>query len=131
MQLKHITFSLLLFILSSKLTFSQNNNGHISIDCSPEINTLIAKKINYNKENHTIDGYRIQLFYGSENGVNSARNKFRALFPNTATYVDYESPEWKVRVGNYKTRLEADRALQEIILNFGDAIVIEYKIKSQ
>lgn len=110
--------------------YSQTQEGNINIDCSSEINSLITKKISYNKEQHIIDGYRIQLFYGSENGVANARNKFVSLFPNTTTYIDYESPEWKVRVGNYKTRLEADRALQEIILSFGDAIVIEYKIRT-
>lgn len=129
MSIKHKTFlTIALFI--SIITYAQTQEGNIKIDCSSEINNLISKKISYNKEHHIVDGYRIQLFYGSENGVANARNKFVSLFPNTATYIDYESPEWKVRVGNYKTRLEADRALQEIILNFGDAIVIEYKIRT-
>ncbi len=128
--MKQQIYIFLFFLFSLFSGFSQTQTGTIHIDASSEINTLITKKIDYNKENRTVDGYRIQLFYGSENGVSSVRNKFASLFPNTATYVDYESPEWKVRVGNYKTRLEADRALQEIILNFGDAIVIEFKIRA-
>lgn len=127
MSTKHkILLTISLFI--TIITYSQTQEGNIKIDCSSEINNLISKKISYNKKHHIIEGYRIQLFYGSESGVANARNKFVSLFPNTATYIDYESPEWKVRVGNYKTRLEADRALQEIILSFGDAIVIEYQI---
>jgi hypothetical protein len=43
--------------------------------------------------------------------------------------LSYESPEWKVRVGNYKTRLEADRALLKFKEKFTGAIVFETSIK--
>jgi len=129
MNLKYNLLLSFLFLFVSVISFSQIQEGTINIESSPEIKTLIAKKIAYNKENHLVDGYRIQLFYGSESGVRRTKNKFASLFPNTPSYIDYDAPEWKVRVGNYKDRLAADKALSKIILEFGDAIVIEYKIR--
>jgi len=87
-----------------------------------------TKKITYNKSN-VKQGYRIQLFYGSENGAIRTQNKFREIYPNTSCSLVFDSPNWKIKVGNYKTRLIADKHLQEIITEFGDAIVIEPKKK--
>ena len=121
-------FIILLFTLFiSALGFSQTE-GTVTIDSSPEIKKLIAKKIKFNNEHHLIDGYRIQLFYGSERGVNNTNAKFKELFPNTSTYIKFDSPDWKIRVGNYKTKLEATKALQRFKLEFGSAFVMPYRI---
>jgi len=110
--------------------FSQVQEGIINIDSSSEIEKLVTKKIIYNKTIHNTNStYTIQLFYGSENGAIRTQNKFRELFPNTTSSLEFDSPNWKVKVGHYKSRLIADKHLQEIILTFGDAIVLEPKKK--
>lgn len=123
--MKPLIFFLLSFI---SLTVFSQNEGIIQIDASPQIRELANKRISYNKSKTRIDGYRIQIYYGSENGAVSARNKFLELFPNTAVTIDYQAPDWKVRVGNYKTRLEADKAREEIVMVFDGAFVLKEKI---
>lgn len=108
-------------------TFAQE--GIITIESSQDIKNLVKNKITYNANSHIKKGYRIQLFYGSENGAINTQNRFREIFPNTSCSLEFDSPNWKVKVGNYKTRLMADKHLQEIITEFGDAIVIEPKKK--
>ncbi len=115
------------FLFLGNIVFSQTE-GNVYIDSSSEIKELINKRITYNKANPKINGYRIQIYYGSENGAISARNKFLGLFPDSAVYVVYESPDWKVKVGNFKTKLEADKAREEILLSFDGAFVLEEKI---
>jgi hypothetical protein len=109
--------------------FSFSQEGVITIDSSQDIKNLVNKKITHNSSSKAKKGYRIQLFYGSENGAINTQNRFRELFPNTSCALEFDSPNWKVKVGNYKTRLIADKHLQEIITKFGDAIVIEPKKK--
>ncbi len=92
-----------------------------------DINNVLAKKIAYNKENPTGIGYKIQLYNGDETTAYRIQNNFQLDFEMKAELI-YESPEWKVRVGNYKTRLEADRALLEINAKFSGAIVLETEI---
>ncbi len=128
------SFIYLLLFITFQLSYAQIQKsdsfiqGVITIDSSQEIKQLVSQKIQYNSTNvNSFDSYRIQLFYGSENGALRTQSKFRELFPNTATSLEYDSPNWKIKVGHYKTRLIADKHLQEIILSFGDAIVIEPK----
>lgn len=121
------SFLTLLLITFGFTVFSQTK-GKIEIKTTPEIKNLVSKRIAHNKAKNKIDGYRIQIYYGSENGAISTRNKFMSLFPNSATYIDYESPDWKVKVGNYKTKLEADKAREEILLVFDGAFVLKEQI---
>ena len=101
--------------------------GTITINTSKEITDLVTKKIAYNTSKKKEKKYRIQLFYGSENGAIRTQTNFRITFPYVSSDLEFDSPNWKVKVGNYKTRLIADKHLQKIILKFRDAIVLEPK----
>jgi len=50
--------------------------------------------------------------------------KFKSDFPEIKTHLIYRQPEWKIQVGFYKTKLEADRALLELKRKYQSAIVI-------
>lgn len=95
---------------------------------SQEINEVLSKKIEYNKEHPEGKGFKIQLYNGNESQAYRVRSEYQIKFNEKAELL-YESPEWKVRVGNYMTRLEADRALLEIKQKFSGAIVLQTEIK--
>ena len=111
--------SLLICLTFSTAALSQENE---------KINEILEQKRAYNKENSTGIGFRIQLYNGNETRAYKIKNEFQVEFKLKATLL-YESPEWKVRVGNYKTRLEADRALLEISKKFSSAVVLETEIE--
>ena len=71
------------------------------------------------------DGYTIQLYYGELNKANSVIRKYRNLYAAWPASIEYETPNYKVWVGNYATRLEADRALIEIQREFSAAFILK------
>jgi hypothetical protein len=89
-------------------------------------------EINQNPESKAIPGYRIQIFFDS--GLNSsdrarqARDAFLFLYPEEQAYVSWKAPNYRVRVGDFKTRLEAERMLQKIIINYPNAWVTKDEI---
>jgi hypothetical protein len=89
---------------------------------SEEVKSLIKKKRAFNKKNGY--GFRIQLDNGLETPVKTTQEKFKLEFPEIKTYILFESPEWKVQVGDYKTRIEADKNLRDIKRKFPAAIVV-------
>ncbi|MFV0249184.1 MAG: SPOR domain-containing protein [Tenacibaculum sp.] len=87
------------------------------------INKLIEKKKEFNKLHKS--GYLIQLYNGLEEVAKKIRYRFQVEFPNIVpSVIRYKAPEWKVQVGNFKTRLQADRALNKINEIFPGAIVV-------
>jgi hypothetical protein len=89
---------------------------------SKEIQSLLEKKRDYNKS--VGFGYSIQIYYGTEKTAKSKHAKFQVLHPKVDTKLVYNNPEWKVQVGNYKTKLEADRANLIFRKEFTGTIVI-------
>lgn len=106
----------LIFILSGNIS-AQNNTTS-----SPQIKRLIAKKRAFNKDYGY--GYIVQIYYGNETKARSLRKKFQVNFPEVYTKLDYNKPDWKVLVGNYKTKLEADKAVLQFSEKFSGLIVI-------
>lgn len=64
-------------------------------------------------------GYRVQIFAdnNSRTAKGEARLRERALnasFPIYGTYVTYASPYWRLRVGDFKSQYEAEKAADDI-----------------
>ncbi len=64
-------------------------------------------------------GFRVQIF--SDNNVRTAKSNaeyrkrsVEQRMPGTRAYLKYESPYWRVQVGDYRTRAEAENALSEL-----------------
>lgn len=64
-------------------------------------------------------GYRVQVF--SDNNVRTAKNEARSrhrsmssAFPQYRSYISFNSPYWRVRVGNFRNQQEANEAAEEI-----------------
>ncbi len=82
------------------------------------------------QKKESIEGYRIQVAAGSNRtNVYEVKSKFYKLFPDIKQYLIYQAPNFKLRVGNYRTRLEASKDLQEIMLDFNGAFIIRDEIK--
>ncbi|MCM2301018.1 MAG: SPOR domain-containing protein [Flavobacteriaceae bacterium] len=93
-----------------------------------KIETVMELKKEHQKLNPKIDGFRIQLYNGLETESNQVKTKFLTLFPDMKVEIIYKAPEWKVQVGNFRTRLEADKTLQNIKLQFPGSLVVIAKI---
>ncbi len=93
-----------------------------------KINTLITQKRSFNKNNKVSTVYKIQLFNGVEKKAYAKKNQFQSIFPMYKVKIIYIAPEWKTQVGNFATRLEADRILNIIQQKFIGAFVLKDKI---
>jgi len=122
--------SLLAFILMLPgLLLSQENEGELRVESSASVKELIEQKIAYNKEQNSFPGYKIQIYYGSEKECYEIKDEFTSLFPKISTSIIFSTPQWKLQVGQYKTRLEADKSIQSIKKEYPSAIVLATEIE--
>lgn len=77
------------------------------------------KTATHNKQRGKTAGYRVQVY--ADNNARSAkteaRHRERAIsqaFPAYDTYVSYASPYWRLRVGDFRSTYEAEKAAAEI-----------------
>ena len=124
-----LTVIFLVFAFSQFETFGQTNEGEVRIQTSAHVDEMLAQKKEYNKTIEAYQGFKIQIYYGSEKNVMKSRRILRSLFPDIATSVIFSTPQWKLQVGNYRTRLEADNAMVNIKKEYPGAIVLATAIE--
>ncbi len=93
------------------------------------LDSIIDKKNRENSINQTINGYRIQLFSGNErNNANNIKTKFLKLYPDQTAYLAYNQPYFKIRIGDFRTKLDAKLFYNKIKGEFNECIIIADKI---
>jgi len=108
--------------------------GHVSYHQSNAISSIMKKKIKVNEANPKISGYRVQVF--SVSGVNSKdkvnKEKAEYLLKNKDVdiYIVYQSPYFKLRIGDYRDKLEANYYLQKIIKDYPFAFIVNDEINT-
>ncbi len=126
-----IVFVCIAILLSGIPGIAQNDVGQNDpmLIISPTPDSLLALHIAYNKLFPVYPGYRIQLFMESGNNALKAAEdlsgKFSEFYPETTAYITFREPYYRVRVGDFRTRLEAEKFLSQISRNYPSAWVIQ------
>jgi len=115
-------FTILLCVLSIS---TEAQNATVTINEDGKISQLLTLKKNLEKENKLAVGFTIQLYYGELSKANSIIKEYRNNFISWPATIEYETPNYKVWVGSFSTRLEADRARLEIKEKFPAAFILK------
>jgi hypothetical protein len=113
---------------------SKPGEGTIKLIQDPELYVLIDKYTRINKH-EGLSGYRIQLFSGSgQNGreqASLASQSFCKSFPDfdvKQIYMDYQAPYFKLCVGDFRDKYEANTFYHSVKLIFPDSYIVKSKI---
>lgn len=122
-------FSTLLLVIVCVIGMAQNS---VQYDVEPAIITIQNDYVKvWNKLGET-NGYRIQI--AAVTGTNSrstAENErfaFQSRYPEIPAYISYMEPYFRIRVGNFSTRLEAYYIIKEIQGDYPNAYIVPEKI---
>jgi hypothetical protein len=75
------------------------------------------------------DGYRVQIYSGAQRqAAYDAQAKFQQRFPDQRTYISYSEPYFKVHVGDFRTRLEAEKMENDLKAWFSGMFIVTEKI---
>ena len=93
------------------------------------IDTLVNRAKAKNLESSTMDGYRVQLFSGSDrNKANLIKSQFKSDLPEVPVYITYRQPYFKLRVGDFRNRIEATQFFLKLEDNYENLLIVPDKI---
>ena len=102
---------------------------YVQVLGNPELDTLVQRNIESNQITNGIQGYRVQIFFGSDRkAANDARTQFLKLYPSTEACLLYQQPNFKVRVGDFRTQQEAQALFKELLRHFERVFLVPDKI---
>ena len=102
------------FISVTLLIFAFNataQDGNITVNQDYKFEQLLNEKRKTNVSNAVNDRYKIQIFSGESDKAKNTLNQFRQEFSELDGTIIFFTPNYKVWVGNFKTRIEAERNL--------------------
>ncbi len=94
-----------------------------------KLDTVLDSIDRYNTSREFIDGFSIQIYAGlkREDALNAKKNLSSSL-PDLPSEVEYSQPNFRVKVGKYFSRIDAQRDYVAIKKYFPTAIVIPEKV---
>lgn len=131
MRKQSVILLILLIIAGSRSGLAQEvrkDSGSVTIYQDKLVDELIQKQVKLNEAGNSQDGYRIQIFSDSGNNskakAQAAMDEYLAKHPEMKAYLVFKSPNYKVKVGDFRNKLDAIRYLNEISADFPNAFII-------
>ncbi|MES2862712.1 MAG: SPOR domain-containing protein [Bacteroidota bacterium] len=123
--LKKITlFSFLLVALfTTQNIFSQTKKSNIEQD--EKIEKLLLEKRKNNSAITINDKFKIQIFFGNIEESKKTLIAFKKDFSQTDGTIVFGNPSYKVWVGSFKSKIEAEKALILIKKKHPTSVIIE------
>jgi uncharacterized protein YxjI len=126
--MKNLTFnkSVYFLLITLKITaFSFAQEAKINIYQDPKFEQLLNEKRKINSSITVNDRYKIQIFNGDSENSKKTLIAFKKENKNLDGTIVFSTPIYKVWVGNFKTRIEAERNLQLLKKKYPNAFLIK------
>lgn len=104
-------------------TNAQDRNNTVLQD--PKFEQLLNEKRKINSSASINDRYKIQIYNGGSENAKKTLNDFKQNFGDIDATIVFNTPNYKVWVGNFKTRIEAERNLIEIKKKYNNVLLIK------
>ena len=132
--LRFFAVLLIAFLAKSQQTQAQTKSGNDSnsviVHKDPRVDILVKKQAQINEETtkearRTAKGYRLLVINTNKRDeAIAAKTKVYTYFPDLKAYLIYQSPYFKVKVGNFKDRKDADDFRKELSTLFPNGVFI-------
>jgi hypothetical protein len=119
--------------LRDLLTPDPHSRGEVRVQGDERVGRLMELMISVNKQAYAFPGYRIQILSTSASRLNvdSLQRyacQFEEQFPGARAYLQYIDPDFKIRVGNFKTKIEAIPLLKKIRRRYPSSYIVRETI---
>jgi hypothetical protein len=142
-----IIFLFITSIFTCQLIFAQATNPEpiqeeptqpaILQDTNPTRDARLDKMLNWhiekNQKINGMKGFRVEIFFSSEFDAKAQaldkKVEFLSKYPEYAVHIKYDAPNFRVRVGDFRTKNEALKLYKEIEKSYPVAFIVADKIE--
>ena len=113
-----------ILMMACTIGLATAQQGKINIEQDQKINTLLDI---YKSANSSLDYYTIQVGFGSSSKAERIKSEVEIDFPDLPAKTVFDSPTFRVRVGRFKKKLDAERKFMEVRAKYPDAMLLKPK----
>lgn len=109
-----------------------NGSAKINVVEHGSVGQTVIKNISSRRKDVEVDSYRVRIFYDNNQyareGALAARERFTGAFPGIPTFLDYQTPYYRVTVGNCLTKDEVTVLYERVKGMFDRAFITTVKV---
>ena len=102
--------------------------NELSVNQDPCVKKMLKWHIENNKKRDGVEGYLVEIFFSSAmNAKEIAKEKkvkFLSLYPNYNVHIIYSAPNFRVRIGDFRTKSEALKLYKKIKKDYPGAFIV-------
>lgn len=100
--------------------------GSVTIHEPPKVTALME---DYAARKQPLKGYRVQIFLGDRTKAEEVRRTFLARHPDVPAYLSYLAPNFRVRVGDLRDRVPAEKLRNDLKEEYPGLYVVPDEIE--
>ncbi len=116
-------------LLAAMPLHAQGKQGQVELTGDTEVSRLVLKHIEFNERVQTVPGYRIQIAAlsgpNSRNQAFELKRRFKEQYPDVEVYIIFSEPNFRVKAGDFTSKLDAFVFMQRIKSQYPGTIVKE------
>ena len=120
---KHLFLPVITMCLVSLSGLAQN--GSVTVSQDPKFEQMLNEKRRINSSITINDKYKVQIYNGDSENSKKILGDFRKDFKHLDATIVFSTPAYKVWVGNFKSRIEAERNLVDLRKKYPNAIIVK------
>ena len=123
LSIRKFVFYSLFLSFSALHVNAQDQNVTVTQD--PKFEQLLNEKRKINPSLTVNDSYKIQIYNGGSENAKKTLNEFKQEFAAIDATIVFNTPNYKVWVGNFRTRIEAEKTLADIKDRYKNVLLIK------
>ena len=117
----------LLFLAAALPAVAQQaDSGYVNVHADPRIAAIVNKPANTNRAFiGKVRGFRVQIYNGNDRKkASQIKLDFMRMFPGIRSYLVYNNPQFRVRVGDFRSRKDALDLYNKLSARFNPSMVV-------
>jgi hypothetical protein len=149
--MRYLCSVIFLFVLSSSLGYAQTDTlgintgisaqtailedflGKLNVRQDARITDMLIRHSQINQKRNGTDGYRLEIFFSSDARAREqamkVKHEFNLVFPDVASYMLFQTPNFKVRIGDFRNKSEALKTKAHIASKYPNAFIVKDMIR--
>lgn len=117
--MKKVVFTMVFLLVACSTNLAQE--GRVTVEQDPAIGKLLAI---YTRGNSDTQYYTIQIGFGSFSMAEQLKAEAEIDFPDWPAKIVFDSPTYRVQVGRFRNRLDAEREFLEVRKKYPGALLL-------
>lgn len=101
---------------------------NLNVERDARLDKMLRWHVEKNQKREGMDGYRVEIFFSSKMDAKEqaliTKTDFLKEYPDYAVHVKFVAPNFRVRVGDFRTKNEAWKLFKEIQKDYPAAFVV-------